>query len=96
MVREEISAQMRCVMSAPRAPLPKADADDPLKHLIEEHWAEHDRLVAEYGDPDEAVDRIAEELFGAPEETQVLIDYLRRTIEGPDPDSDEDADDDAW
>lgn len=57
-------------------------ADDPLAETIREMRAERARLLAEGIDPDEEVDRIAEELFGSPEATAVLLDYLKATDEG--------------
>jgi hypothetical protein len=83
------------IMSVPRSPGTRTPAEDRLQRQIDEHWAEHDRLISEYGDPDEAVDRLSEELFGSDEETGALLDYLRRTIHGPDPEA-EDDEDDGW
>ena len=68
-------------MVSPPQPEP-VPVDDPLAEQIREMWAEHDRFVAAGGDPDEELDRIAEELFGSPDATAVLLEYLRATDEG--------------
>ena len=50
----------------PTKPKTTPAADDPLAERIRELRAEQDRLFAEGIDPDDEVDRIAEELFGSP------------------------------
>lgn len=83
-------------MAEPLATQPTTTPGNRLQRRIEEMWAERDLLIAQGIDPDEELDRLAEEIFGTPEATQVLLDYLRHTIEGPDPHAEGDADDDAW
>jgi hypothetical protein len=68
------------IVVAPAPPM--RPEDDPLQREIDELWAEHDRFVAGGGDPDEEVDRIAEDVFGSPEATAALLDYLKATWEG--------------
>lgn len=55
---------------------------DPLAERIREMWAEHDQLLADLGDPDEAIDRFAEEFFDSDEAAEVLLEFVQRSIAG--------------
>jgi hypothetical protein len=59
-----------------------APHEERLRQHIEEMWQEHDRFIAEGGDPEAEIDRLAEELFGSEEATAVLLEYLQWTREG--------------
>ena len=69
-------------MVSPTKPETAPVADDPLAERIRELRDEHDLLLAEFGDPDEAIDRFAEEFFDSDEAAEVLLQFVRRSVEG--------------
>lgn len=83
---------------ASRDPSPElTPAQLSLQENIERTRREQARLEAEHGDLEAFVDQFAEEMFGTPEATEVLVDYVLRSSGVLDPEEDdEDADDDVW
>ena len=70
------------VVVSPLKSEPVPSERDPLAERIRELRAERDLLLAEFGDPDEAIDRFAEEFFDSDEAAEVLIEFVRRSVEG--------------
>ena len=71
-------------MTAPLPSQPASAPEDRLRQRAEALRRERNRLATELGDLDEAFDRIAEELFGKPEEAQALLDSVVEDVFGAD------------
>jgi hypothetical protein len=85
-------------MTAPRSPQASTNQSDSLQRHLDELRAEHAGLLAEFGDPEVAIDRFAEEFFGSDEAAEVLLDYVRRSTDGSGFawDEQDDTDDGRW
>jgi len=64
------------MMAEPMVTLPDPPMEDRLRERSDELWRKHAELVAQFGDPDEAFDRMVEEEFGTPEAAQALMDWV--------------------
>jgi hypothetical protein len=74
-------------------PLLPPPGKERLAEIARRHRAGQAERRAKYGDPEEALDRFAEQVFGSEAAQQVLIDYLRERTSWLD--SDTDAEDDS-
>jgi hypothetical protein len=87
-----MSATRSYRVAEPLATRPDAATDDRLRRRVDDLWRKHDELVALYGDPDDAFDRMIEEEFGTPEAAQALMDWVLADVYGEGWDDDPSSD----